>query len=74
MKILRFAAILSLMVPVAAFFWYWIARADYYFPGRYEDAFSGTAICLLVAMPGAAFLIVQGVRFLVRRARRDAAA
>ena len=74
MKILRLAAILSLIAPVAAFYWYWIARADYYFPGHYEDAFSGTAICLVIAIPGVAFLIVQAVRFLVRRARRDAAA
>lgn len=74
MKTLRLAAILSLMAPVVAFYWYWVARAGYYFPGRYEDAFFGTAICLLIAMPGAAFLIVQGVRFLARRVRDNAAA
>jgi hypothetical protein len=31
--------------------YFWVLRADYYFPGRYEDAFAATFYALLVGLP-----------------------
>jgi hypothetical protein len=49
MKHITLAAWVLLIPLVAAVTWYWVINPAHYFPGRYEDAFLGTAIALLVA-------------------------
>lgn len=65
-KLLVRAAWLSLLAPVGAYIWYYVVRVDDYFPGRYEDAFSGMAISLAVAAPGLLVLLGLSVRRLFR--------
>jgi len=31
--------------------YFWVLRAEYYFPGRYEDAFAATFYALLIGFP-----------------------
>lgn len=73
MKRIVLAARALLVVPLLAILWYFVIQHDRYFPGRYEDAVSGTAIAVLVALPGAVFLTVRFLYFGFRRSKRDSA-
>lgn len=59
MKRITLAAWISLLPLVGAVVWYWLLYSEEYFPGRYEDAFRATAIALLIAAPGALFLLFR---------------
>jgi len=48
--------------------YFYVIRADYYFPGRYEDAFAATFYALLFGLPAlGAFVTVLVLR--LKRAR-----
>ena len=59
MKLFTLAAWLSFVPLVGAVLWYWVLYSEHYFPGRYEDAFLGTTLALLLAAPGALFLLFR---------------
>jgi hypothetical protein len=59
MKRITLAAWLSFVPLFGAIIWYWVLYPENYFPGRYEDAFLGTTVALLVAAPGALFLLFR---------------
>ena len=40
-----------LLADVLFVAYFWVLRADHYFPDRYEDAFAPTAYALLVGLP-----------------------
>ena len=58
----------SLLAADALFLsYFYLIRADYYFPGRYEDAFAATIIALPIGM----LLLISFVLLLfIARARR----
>ncbi|MBN2643191.1 MAG: hypothetical protein JXR78_16180 [Victivallales bacterium] len=48
--------------------YFYVIRADYYFPGRYEDAFAATFYALLLGLPVlGAFVVVLVIHLLQRR-------
>jgi len=50
--------------------WFYVIRADYYFPGRYEDAFAATFYALLFGLPVlGAFVAVLVIH--LKRGRRS---
>lgn len=47
--------------------YFWVIRADYYFPGRYEGAFAATAYALLFGLPVLGAYVAVLVIHLTRR-------
>jgi hypothetical protein len=47
--------------------YFYVIRADYYFPGRYEDAFAATFYALLFGLPVLGSFVTVLVLYLKRR-------
>ena len=57
----------SLLAAIAVFLsYFWVIRADYYFPNRYEDALSATFYALLIGLPVLGAFITMLVLYLRR--------
>ncbi len=60
----------SLLAADALFLsYFYVIRADYYFPGRYEDAFAATLYALLLGLPVLGAFVAVLV-FYIRQRRR----
>ena len=60
----------SLLAADALFLSYFhVIRRDYYFPGRYEDAFAATFYALLVGLPVLGAFVAVMVIYLQKRRR-----
>jgi hypothetical protein len=46
--------------------YFWVLRAEYYFPGRYEDAFVATFYALLVGLPVLGAFVALLIMYLKR--------
>jgi hypothetical protein len=49
--------------------YFYVIRADYYFPGRYEDAFAATLYALLLGLPVLGAFVAVLVVYLRQRRR-----
>lgn len=67
MRLRTVAAFLSLVAPVVVYFDDWVFHSSYYFPGRYEAAYSEMAIASACALVGLMYLLVVGARAANRR-------
>lgn len=60
-----------LMADLLYLSWFYVIRADYYFPGRYEDAFAATLNALLFGLPVlGAFMAVLVIYLWARRRKK----
>lgn len=61
--------ILGLLLAADAIFlsYFYVLRADYYFPDRYEDAFAATVYGLLFGLPVFGAFVATLVLYLMRR-------